>query len=146
MTMNVARGWPADSALQDNFPPKDGENIIEGMAIKLDNNNEWIKADGSPKEVAWFALDSQDAKDVIGSKRLPAILGNCIVETDQFVTAAYTPGMELQVSTTVGQEGLVMPHAGGTAPTYGWVVRVSVEYDGTTMLQFAKPVPFGTAQ
>ncbi len=147
MAVNVDRGWPLEqSSIQDNFPPKAGENIIEGMLVKIDANGEVIKANGAQKEVTWLSIDSQSAADVRGSNKIPLLAGPIIYSTDQFITATYTFGMELQVSTTAGQEGLLMPHTGGTSPTVGWVNRVSIEHDGASMLQVLKPMAFGTAQ
>ena len=144
MAMNVTKNWPLGGALEDSAKPKDLEGIIAGMAVKKDASGELIKAVGAVKEQAYFALDSQDAFDVIESKRIPYILGNAQVQTDQFVAGAYVPGDELQVSVTGGEEGLVKVHLGAGAPTYGWVDAVEV-VDGVTMLTINKPIPMGAA-
>lgn len=147
MAMNVARGWPFEGAIQENYAPTTGEGIVAGMAVKLDPvTNKLVKADGTQKEVAFFALDDQAASDVRGADKLPVLVGNCTVQTDQYVAGVYAANTEVQISTVAGQEGQIIPHAGGTAPTYGWVTgNVTVTYDGTTMLEIFKPIPFGTS-
>lgn len=144
MAMNVTKGWPLGGALEDSAKPKAGEDIIAGMAVKKDSSGELVKADGTAKEQAYMALDSQDAFDVVEALRLPYIIGNAQIQTDQFVAGSYSVGDELQVSETGGEEGLVKVHTGGTAPTYGWVDKVET-VDGVTMLTINKPDPMGTA-
>ncbi len=144
MAMNVTKNWPLGGALEDSAKPKALEGIIAGMAVKRDAAGELVKADGTAKEQAYFALDSQDAFDVIEADRLPYILGNAQVQTDQFVAGAYAPGDELQVSVTGGEEGLLKVHLAAGAPTYGWVDAVET-VDGITMLTINKPLPMGAA-
>jgi hypothetical protein len=144
MAMNVTKNWPLGGALEDSAKPKTGEDIIAGMAVKKDAAGELVKADGSSKEQAYFALDSQDAYDVIEADRIPYILGNAQVQTDQYLADAYAPGDELQVSATVTEEGLLKKHLGAGAPTYGWVDAVET-VDGIVMLTINKPLPMGEA-
>jgi len=145
MAINMARGWPFEGAIIDNFPQAAGANIVEGMACKLNSSGELVKADGTQYEVAWVAYDCYTATDVRAGKKLPVAL-NGVVQTTEYVAGSYPPGTQVQISAVAGQEGLIIPHAGGTAPTYGWVLRGEVTFDGTTYLEIIKVVPNGTAQ
>lgn len=144
MAMNVTKNWPLGGALEDSAKPKAGEGIIAGMAVKKDAAGELVKATGAAKEQAFFALDSQESYDVIESDRIPYIIGNAQVQTDQYLADTYLPGDELAVSTVGGEEGLLKKHTGGGEPTYGWVDGVET-VDGVVMLTINKPIPMGAA-
>jgi len=143
MAMNVTKNWPLGGALEDSAKPKVAEAIIAGMAVKLDLAGELIKADGTALEDAYFALDSQDSFDVVEAEKLPYLVGNAQVQTDQFVADTYAPGDKLQVASGA-DAGKVKKHTGGTAPTYGSVQATEV-VDGLTMLTINKPIPLGKA-
>jgi len=145
MAFNVKKGWPLGGALEDSAKPKAGEGIVAGMAIKKDSSGELVKATGAALEVSYMALDNQDAFDVVEADKLPYILGNAIVQTDQFVAGAYAVNDALQVSTVGAEAGKLVVHTGGTAPTWGWVDEL-VTVDGVSMLSVVKPVPMGEAQ
>jgi len=142
MSMNVLKGWPLGVALEMSYPPADGEAIVAGMAVKLNVAGELIKATGAAKEVASMALDAQSAFDVVESGKLAVLIGNAMIQTDQFVAGAYPIGTELEVSAVA--PGLVRVKTVATAPTYGWVQGTAV-VDGVTMLTILKPIPFGVA-
>lgn len=144
MAMNVTKNWPLGGAVEDSAAPLAGEGIVAGMAIVKNAAGLLVKAVGAPKEQAYMALDSQDSYDVIEADRLPYILGNAQVQTDQFVAGAYAPGDELQVSTVPAEAGLVTLHLGLGAPTYGWVDAVET-VDGVLMLTINKHMPNGAA-
>ena len=84
MAMDIYKGWPFDGALNDNAKPKLDEGIIAGMAIKKDTNGELIKADGTPGENAFFALENQADYSVQAAGKMAYIVSNAIVLTDQY--------------------------------------------------------------
>lgn len=116
MAMDIYKGWPFDGAINDNAPPKSGEGIVAGMAVKKDSNGELVKANGAVGEKAFFAMNDQASLDVVHSKSLPYIVSNAIVLTDQYIAASYTTGQGLEVSSA--SPGSLK--ALGTAPLFGY--------------------------
>lgn len=135
MAFDIYRGWPFDGALTDNIAPKDGENIIAGMIVKRETPStagQLIKATGAADEVAYMAIQNQTDYDVRFSGKMPVIVKNAIVLTDQYVTGdPYQFGSKLQVASG-GDAGKLRVHTGGAAPVWGWadgfVVRDSVTF------------------
>jgi len=145
MAMNVVKGWPLGGALDHNVAPTAGEGIVAGMFVKRDaTTGKLVKADATVKEVAMFALDDQGAFDVIEADKIPVLIMNALVETDQFIAGAYAPGDELQVSEVGGEEGKLKKHLGAGAPTVGWLDDV-VTVDGIPMLRLILVGPIGAA-
>ena len=143
MAFNVKKNWPLGGALEDSAKPKDGEGLVSGMFVKKDANGELVKADGSADEVAFMLVDNQDAFDVVESQRVPYIIGNAIVQTDQYEVDTYVPGDKLEVSAAT--PGKVRKATGGGAPTIGWVDGLET-IEGLAMLTIIKPIPMGEAQ
>ena len=145
MAMNVVKGWPIGGALDHNVAPTAGEGIVAGMFVKRDaTTGKLVKADGSAKEVAMFALDDQDAFDVVEADKIPVLISNAMVETDQFIAGSYAPGDELEVSSAGGEEGKLREHTGGGSPTVGWVDEL-VTVDGIPMIRLILIGPIGAA-
>lgn len=145
MAMNVVKGWPLGGALDHNVAPTAGEGIVAGMMVKRDGTTgKLVKCDGTVKEVGMFALDDQAAFDTTEADKIPVLISGAMVETDQFIAGVYSPGDELQVSATGGEEGKIKGHLGAGAPTIGWVDDV-VTVDGVAMLRFILIGPVGAA-
>lgn len=133
MGFNVVKGWPLGSGLEDSAIPAPGVTIEAGMFLKRDvhptlANTTVVR----PIDIAGaadvrtntyqplFALDRSAAFDVIESNRIPFLLQNAIVETDQLgVGATFTaanigevvvmsltePGMVVDLATHGGAVG-----------------------------------------
>lgn len=102
MGMNVVKGWPIGEALEDSAIPAPGVTIEEGMFLKriphpskpgqvavrpvLADNITDTNANTEGRTV--FALDRTGATDVVDSNRLPFLINNAIVETDQLAAGA----------------------------------------------------------
>lgn len=142
MAFDIFRGWPFDGALTDNLAPKDGENIIAGMIVKRETPSTaglLIKATGAADEVGYMAIQNQSDYDVRFSGKMPVMVKNAIVLTDQYVTTdTYQYGSKLQVG-SAGDAGKLKLHTGGAAPVWGWadgiVIRDSISYLKVVMNQ-----------
>ena len=134
MAFDIYRGWPLDGSIHDNAPPKEGEGIIEGMAVKKDANGELVKADGTAAEVAGMSLKSQADLDVAFADSMPYVLRNAIMYTDQYVGGETRAiGDALQVSSG-GEAGLFKLHTGGAAPVFGTYDGEEIR-NGKTMIK-----------
>lgn len=138
MTMEAFRNWPNGGALELDAKPKDGEGIVAGMFIKLNTaDGEWILATGADNEKAAFALQNQSDNDVVEAQKLPAILGNMIAGTDQYVPGSYTLDLELQVDPA--NHGKLKAHAGGALTPVVAISKGIVERDGISFLKIQIP-------
>jgi hypothetical protein len=145
MAMNVVKGWPLGGALDHNVAPTAGAGIVSGMFVKRDSvTGKLVKATGAVKEVAMFALDDQSAKDVAEADKIPLLIMNAIVETDQFIAGVYTYGDELEVSPVLAENGKIRKKVVAAAPTVGWVDDI-VTVDGIPMLRLILIGPTGAA-
>lgn len=130
MAFDTFDGWPIDGALTDNVKPKDGEEIIAGMAVKKDATGELVKADASAGERVFWAVQDQDDADVEAAGKMPTILTNAVILTDQFEAGAYAGNAKLEVSGTT--PGVVAELGGGTEIdgvfTDGKITRDGIEY------------------
>lgn len=137
MTMEIFKGWPYGGAIDNNGKPKASEDIVAGMFVKRNPaDNEWIKATGAAGEHAEFALQDQSDYDVIAAQKLPTIMQNALVGTDQYTPGTYAINADLEVDSA--NHGKVKIHAGGSAP----VVAVSkgiVDRDGISFLKMQLP-------
>jgi len=119
MAVDTYKNYP-HNVLEASYTPKDAEGIVEGMMVKLDANDELVKADGTAGEYAMLAMNGMPKGFMDNSGKIQCIKENGSFLTDQFkVGPSYTPHVRLQVSTAGGEEGLITIHGGGASPVIG---------------------------
>ncbi len=100
MGFNVVKGWPIGEALEDSSIPFPGVTIESGMFLKkvphpTVSGQSAVRPvdiaggdDNTNTNLVMFSVDRSAAFDVIDANRIPYIVGNAIVETDQLEAGA----------------------------------------------------------
>lgn len=125
MAYNIRKGWPDDSAIDEQFSLKASDTTVPGMVFK-------IKATGLA-EVATYATGGADAgelaffcfdADTITNKVM-GIISACVIEMDSthYTAGAYAPNVKVTASA-----GKILVHPGDSMPVLGRVLA----YDATS--------------
>ena len=133
MAIDYLKGYPWN-CISHQATLKSDEEISAGMLIKVNSSGQAVRCDGTAGEASYFAKEDDTAKDVIFTKKLPYVMSNVVVLTDQFdgAISSYTEGDNLAAGDTL-LTGQVVIHPGtGTKPIIGKYVgtrtRNSVVY------------------
>ena len=123
MAIDYLKGYPWD-CISHQGKLKPDENILAGMVVKENASGEVVRCDGTAGEQSFFAKENDTAKDVIFVKKLPYVMTNVVVLTDQYYdndgAITINKGDNLAAGDTA-YTGLAILHPGGasTKPVIG---------------------------
>jgi hypothetical protein len=123
----VLRGYPGNESTSFTYSakPKDGEGILSGMLISLDNNDNWVKGVPAGK-TPYFAYHDQTDTDVKSSGLLLGLscAGNFEIETGYFKSDdTYVTDSPLIAGTTSNVGSVAKGTLTGAADIIGFATR-----------------------
>lgn len=137
MGMELHKGWPR-YCLEDSYPSTLAAGLQPGMMCRLNSSTGKLeKATGSAGEYAMLVFSPQTDHFIENGEKVTVIKGNGSFWTTYFKSGvSYTPGCRLQVSASVGEEGILTVYDPmGTAPVIGRYIKTDT-IKGQTMILF----------